>query len=116
MRTIIEFLERPGDLPLLRFYIHDAPHRRQHYRVIDAYRQELVAAAKAAGISIPITKPVALSALFIDPCSCDLDNLITALFRAIDGKTHKGPSILADDSLVYSVERTSKFYPGPPRK
>lgn len=116
MRTIVEYIQRHGDLPLLRFYIHGAPHRRMHWRIIDRYREELVDAAKAAKIPIPIKHPVAVSALFIDPTSCDLDNLITGLWRAIDGSCHTKPTVLADDSLVYAIERTAKFYPGGERK
>ena len=111
MRTIIEFIERPGDLPLLRLYVHGAPHRRQHREVISRYRKELVEAAKAAKIKIPITTPIAVSVLFIDPTSGDLDNLITALWRAIDGKASSGLTVLSDDELIFSIERTAKFYP-----
>lgn len=111
MRTVVEFVERENDLPLLRFYIHNAPHRRQHHRSIAVYRDELVAAAKAAKISIPIKFPVALSVLFIDPVSPDLDNSIVCLFRAIDGTSHAKPTILKDDGLVFCLEKVSKYYP-----
>lgn len=111
MRTIVEFTERGDDLPLLQFYIHQAPHRRQHHRVIEEYRRELVEAAQSAKIAIPITQPVAISALFINPCSPDLDNLVMALFRALDGKGHAKPTILKDDGLVNCLEKVAKFYP-----
>lgn len=114
MRTIVEFRERIGDLPLLQFYIHKAPHRRageKHHRVIVEYRDELVAAAKAAGVKVPIDVPVAVSVLFIDPSSPDLDNLVMALFRAIDGTSHSKPTVLRDDGLIHCLEKVAKFYP-----
>lgn len=111
MRTIVEFVERGDDLPLLRFYVHHAPHRRQHHRVIAMYRDELVTAAKAAKIEIPIRRPIAVSVLFIDPSSPDLDNLLMALFRALDGTSHSKPTVLQDDGLIFSLEKVAKFYP-----
>lgn len=111
MRTIIELIERENDLPLLRLYIHIGLHRRMHYQAIAAYRDELVAAAKAAKIAIPICRPVALSVLFINPLSPDLDNLLTAVFRAMDGTSHAKPTVLMDDGLIFCLEKVSKFYP-----
>lgn len=113
MRTILEFVERENDLPLLRLYVHNAPHRRQHHRVIAQYRDELVAAAKAGKISIPICKPIAVSIFFINPTSPDLDSLVVSTFRAMDGTSHNKPTVLKDDGLIHSIERTSKFYPNP---
>lgn len=116
METIMEFVERVGDLPLLRLYVHHAPHRRQHWRVIEAYRVELVAAAKRAGIPIPIKRPLALSVLFIDPTSPDLDNLVMSTYRALDGKGHHKASVLADDGLIECLEKIAPFFPsGRPR-
>ena len=111
MRTIITYTPRANDLPLLSFYVHDAPHRRQHFKVLQLYRDELTAAAKAANIPIPIKVPVAVSALFINPVSTDLDNLLTALLQAIDGNSHRAPTVLADDGLICCLEKVSKFYP-----
>lgn len=111
LRTIVEYVERENDLPLLRFYIHNAPHRRQHHRSIAVYRDELVAAAKASNIAIPITVPIAVSALFINPLSPDVDNLVCALWRALDGTSHSKPTVLKDDGLIHAIERTAKFYP-----
>lgn len=111
MRCIVEYIERGDDLPLLRFYIHHAPHRRQHWKVIAQYRDELTAAAVAAKIPIPIKRSIALSVLFIDPSSPDLDNLVVALFRAIDGKSHHKPTILKDDGLIETLEKVGKFFP-----
>jgi hypothetical protein len=111
MRCIVDFTRRPDDLPLLRFYIHGAPHRRQHMAVIGKYRDELYAAGVAAGLRMPIKHPIAVSVLFIDPCSPDLDNLLMALYRALDGTSHNEPTILADDGLIFCIERMGKFYP-----
>jgi Holliday junction resolvase RusA-like endonuclease len=111
VRTIVEYVERENDLPLLRFYIHNAPHRRQHHRSIAVYRDELVAAAKASNIAIPIKVPIALSILFINPVSPDLDNLLMATMRAMDGTSHAKPTILKDDGLVHCLEKVSKYFP-----
>ena len=109
MRAIVEY-DAGAHPPLLRLFIHGAPHRRQHDAVLLAYRRELVAAARATGLTVPIRHPVDLRVLFIDPCSPDLDNLITALYRAVDGKALSGPALLADDGLIQDV-RMGKFYP-----
>lgn len=109
MRCIIAYREDRYP-PLLEFYIHSAPHRRQHLAVLQRYREELVAAAQAAGIKVPITNPVDVSVLFINPNSTDLGNSYLALERAMDAKSLKGPSILKDDALVQKVTM-AKFYP-----
>ena len=111
MRCIAELVRRADDIPLLRLYVHGAPHRRQHTAVIERYRIELLAAAKSAGIPTPIKHRVALWALFVDPCSSDLDNLLMALFQAMDGKAHRKPTLLENDSLVTLVDRRAVFYP-----
>lgn len=102
MRAIVERIEQ-SHAPLIKMYIHHAPHRRQHIRVIQQYREGLGEAAKTAGLSVPIKGHIELWVLFIEPCSCDLDNLIVALFRAMDGKTLKGPTILATDEQITKV-------------
>jgi hypothetical protein len=106
MRTIIECDERTSPITL-RMYIHHAPHRRAHRETLERYRVSLWEAWKAAGRSDTIRVHVDLSATFINPTSPDLDNLLTALFQALDGKTGRGPTILADDRLVSSLFRTS---------
>lgn len=111
MRVIIELVRRQDDLPLLRMYVHGAPHRRQHVAVIQKYREEIVAAAKAAGIHVPITYSVALWVLFVDPCSPDYDNLLAATYQALDGSTLKGPALLSDDGLIEVVERLARYFP-----
>lgn len=118
MRTIIEFVERGDDFPLLRLYIHNAPHRRaaeKHHKVIEEYRDELVAAAKASGIELPICVPLEVEALFVAPSSPDLDNVIMCLMRAMDGTSHSKPTVLRDDGLVESI-KAAKFYPNGRRK
>lgn len=105
MRTIIEVQWLPKPVRL-RMFIHNAPHRRMHHAVLSEYRKELWVAWKfALGdlTDIPISESVDLDVTFINPLSPDLDNLITALFQALDGKTGKGPTILKDDGLISSV-------------
>lgn len=101
--------------PLLTLYIHDAPHRRMHLKVIQAYREDLRASCTKAGLPTPIDHPIDLSVVFINPSSPDLDNLVTALYQAIDGNTLRGPGVLADDGLIHKVTM-SKFFPGPKKK
>ena len=98
MRIIIE--HKP---PILRMFIHDAPHRRMHHVVLAEYRKQLWEAWIAGGNSGTIETPVDLHVTFINPSSTDLDNLLTALFQALDGKTGKKPTILKDDGLVSYV-------------
>ena len=96
--------------PLLSLYIHDAPHRRMHFRTIQQYREFIRQACTDAGIVTPIDVPVDLDVLFCNPSSPDMDNLLTALFQALDGATLKGPGILTDDGLIQRV-RMSKMWP-----
>ena len=96
--------------PLLSLSIHDAPHRRMHIRTIQQYREFIRIACDAAGIRTPIDVPIDLDVLFCNPSSPDMDNLLTALFQALDGSTLKKPGILVDDELVQRV-RMSKLWP-----
>ena len=116
MRCIAEYVRRADDMPLLRLYIHGAPHRRQHQAVLEDYRAELLAAAKAAKIPTPIDHRIALWVLFVDPCSPDYDNLLTALMQAMDGKAHRKPTVLRSDGLIGLVDRLGVFYPNGPTK
>jgi hypothetical protein len=109
VRCIVEYHQQQHP-PLLRIYAHGAPHCRQHIQVIERYRIELVAAARAAGLWYQIRHPIYLKVTFIDPCSPDLDRLITALYQALDGKTLTPPALLADDGLIEDVSM-GKFYP-----
>jgi Holliday junction resolvase RusA-like endonuclease len=109
MRCIVDYREHEHP-PLLRLYIHHAPHRRQDIATSARYRDELVAAGRAAALELPIRHPIDLRVTFIDPCSRDLDNLITALFRAMDGRSHDRPTLLFDDGLIESISM-AKFYP-----
>lgn len=96
--------------PLLTMFVHGAPHRRIDNAVINQYRVALMVAAKKAGIHPPIDIAIDLDVYFIDPTSPDLDNLITALYRALDGRVTSKPGVIADDSLIQRV-RMSKLYP-----
>ena len=108
MRVIIQYLHPDR---LLRVYVHGAPHRRQHREVLRRYREEIWRAAEAAGIADQIAHPITLSATFIDPTGPDLDNLVTALFQALDGKCGKGPALLRDDRQIVFIEKTGILFP-----
>jgi Holliday junction resolvase RusA-like endonuclease len=99
MRVIAEY-DPKQPTPLLRFYIHGAPHRRIHQAVLKQYRKAIWEAGRAAKLPAPIRCDVELSALFINPTSPDLDNLTTALFQALDGKCGAGPTLLVDDRQI----------------
>jgi hypothetical protein len=99
--------------PLLRLYIHDAPHRRMHIKVIQQYRVVIRAAMAKIGIKDLIKDQIALWVLFVNPSSPDLGNLYLALEQAMDDKTLKKPGIIADDSLI--VEQSTRVL-FPPKK
>jgi Holliday junction resolvase RusA-like endonuclease len=99
MRVIAEY-DTKHATPLLRFYIHGAPHRRIHQAVLRQYRKAIWEAGREAKIPAPLKRHVELSALFINPTSPDLDNLTTALFQALDGKCGTGPTLLVDDRQI----------------
>lgn len=101
--------------PLLTLYIHGAPHRRQDKASLKAYRAAIWKAANEEGIFKPIDVPIDLRVTFVNPTSPDLDNVLTALYRVLDGKALKGPSLLSDDGLIQSVHMM-KFYPNGPAK
>ena len=94
----------------LTFYIRGAPHRRIHRKVLEQDREEIWRAAQEAGLC-PISHNVTLSVLFVDPTGPDLDNLITALFQALDGKTGKGSTLLKDDKQIIAIERAAIMLP-----
>ena len=106
----MDYYERPI-LPLLHMHIDGAPHRRQHYQVIAKYRDKLYQAGLTSGIRMPIRHKIAVKVLFINPCSPDYDNLVVALWRALDGNSHNEPTVLFDDSLIESVEGMDRFFP-----
>lgn len=95
---------------LMTFFIHHAPHRRAHRKVLAVYREMLWMAAAAAGITQQLTHDIGISVLFVDPTGPDLDNLTTALFQALDGKTGKGPTILADDRQIKWMEKMGLLF------
>lgn len=111
MRCIVEYRKpiKKDDLPVLRLFIHGAPHRRIHRAVLVQYRKELYDAAKAAKIVMPIKYDVEVVVTFINPCGPDLGNLYLALEQALDGKCGKGPTVLEDDSLVKRLDATIMF-------
>lgn len=100
------------DPPLLQLWIHDAPHRRMHIKVIQTYRRELYNAVKRTSIGhlLPINFPIELDVLFINSTTPDLGNAYLALEQALDHTTLIKPGIILDDSLIQKVTM-AKFFP-----
>lgn len=101
--------------PLLQLWIHDAPHRRMHVRVIQQYRVFLHEAIRKTGVALPIDHAIDLDVLFVNPATPDLGNAYLALEQALDDKTLTKPGIVVDDSLIQKVTM-SKYFPGGPKK
>lgn len=108
-------------LPVLYMTIHGAPHKRQHRKVLQKYREDLyeIASRRDRGIinkiDLPINHEIYLWTLYTNPNSPDLDHTEEALFMALDGKSLSGPSILTDDRMIQGVTK-NKFYSNPPTK
>lgn len=96
---------------LLTVNVRGAPHRRIHRKVLDQYRVEIWRAAQEAGLDRTMSHNISLSALFVDPTGPDLDNLLVALFQALDGKTGKGPTLLKDDRQIVHLENIGIMLP-----
>ena len=94
---------------LLTCTIRGAPHRRIHRKVLEQYRVEIWRAAQAAGLD-QMSHQISLSALFIDPTGPDLDNLLTALFQALAGKTGKGQTLLKDDRQIVFLDQVGIMF------
>lgn len=109
MRIIIDHVKNSAP-PHFVCFIHDAPHRRQHRAVIKKYREHLRKAFHGAGLKTPYAGMIDLSLYFINPTSPDYDNLLTALYQAMDGKALGGNGILKDDGQVYTIHKLAKFY------
>lgn len=105
--------------PLLQLWIHDAPHRRMHVRVIQQYRvflhEAIGKAVKLAGVTLPLQHDIDLEVLFVNPATPDLGNAYLALEQALDDKTLTKPGIVIDDSLIQKVTM-SKYFPGGKKK
>ena len=100
---------------LLALSIFGAPHRRMCIEVIRAYREEIRRACVEARIALPIDTTVDLWLLFVNPTSPDYDNLLTALYQAMDGKTLTSegltPGILTDDGkCIGTIRHLTKLY------
>lgn len=106
MKIIAEMVSAndTGHLPLVRLYIHNAPHRRMHRRILQGYRQDIRQAFVEAGIEIPIRRNIDLSVLFVDPSSPDLDNLYLALNAVMD------KVVIEDDEMIQSAH-IAKYFP-----
>jgi Holliday junction resolvase RusA-like endonuclease len=109
MKIVVKYLAEQHP-PLLQLSVFEAPHRRMHVSAIQHYREHLYFACAKAGIAMPIDHPIDLSVIFIDPTSPDLDNLIMALFRAMDGHTLKKPAVLTSDGLISKVTMSTLFH------
>ena len=109
MRVIAQY-KTDQVTPLLQFYIHGAPHRRIHQAVLKQYRKAIWEAGKEAKIPAPIKHHVELSCLFINPTSPDIDNLVTSLFQALDGKCGNGPTLLADDRQIVLLKNVGILF------
>ena len=72
----------------------------KHNTPLTDYRKLLWVAWESSGHTNTIDFPVDLRVTWIDPLSPDMDNLLTALYQALDGKTGTGPTILEDDRLI----------------
>lgn len=101
--------------PILRVSVEGSPHRRQPKEILIQYRQALVEAAKKAGMPIPYDDVLDVEILLVNPTTPDLDNSLTAFYRAVDKKALKGPCLLTDDGLIQSI-KIAKFYPSGPTK
>ena len=93
------------DPPLLQLWIHDAPHRRMHIKVIQQYRKFLYEAVRHTSIGrhLPIDHDIDLDVLFVNGASPDLGNLYLALEQALDDKTLTKPGVILDDSQIQRV-------------
>ena len=89
--------------PLLRLWIHDAPHRRMHIAVIQQYREALYAACVTAGVPVPIDEPTDIDLFFVNPASPDRGGSYLAFEQAVDGMTLKPPAVFTDDGLICRV-------------
>ena len=108
MKIIAKYTQTPF-IPLLTLFIHDAPHRRMHIKIIQQYRLHLQEALLKIGVKTPIEEPIDLWILFINPSSIDLGNLYLALEQALDDKTLTKPGVVLDDSLIQSVQMAKYF-------
>ena len=106
MRCILKY-DHPKRL--LTVYVHGAPHRRIHREVLKRYREEIWKAAQAVGLQ-QMNHQISLSALFIEPTGPDLDNLVVALFQALDGKCGNGPTLLKDDKQIVFLEKVGIMF------
>lgn len=89
--------------PLLRLWIHDAPHRRMHIAVIQKYRETLFKACQEAGVPVPLDEPTDLDLFFVNPASPDRGGSYLAFEQAVDGMTLKPPAVFTDDGLIARV-------------
>ena len=104
------FLKYDHRKRLLSAIIHRAPGRRAHEAVLRQYRKEIWRAAQAERIPV-LNHEIRLSATFINPETPDLDNLLVALFRALDGSTgDKSMALLGDDGQIVGLKDVDVWF------
>lgn len=103
MKVIASF-DRHSFPPKLSLFVHWAPHERSQKRILELYKK-MVCEKVSKVVRTPIDYHVDLRVVFIDPTSPDLDHLLVALYRALDGKSKwLGEScVVTDDSLISDV-------------
>lgn len=95
---------------LLTISVDRAPGRRAHDVAHTQFREEIWRDAKKAGVPV-LNHEIKLSALFINPESPDIDNLLVALFRALDGKTgDKSKALLGDDGQIVGLREVDIWF------
>lgn len=102
---------------LLTVSVHRAPGRRAGSKnplafeaVHAAYRKEIWEAAQKARVPV-LNHEIRLSATFINPETPDLDNLLVALFRALDGGTgDKSMALLGDDGQIVGLREVDIWF------
>lgn len=114
MKAILQY-DQFAHPPLLKMYLHGAPHKRQQREVLQRFREDLMMHARrtiATQVDLPIDHPIDVEIVYINPASPDLDHLVEATFQALDGKSLKGPSILVDDRHIQKVTMSKQYIGG----
>jgi hypothetical protein len=95
---------------LLTVSVDRAPGRRAHEVAHKQFREEIWRAAQKAAVPV-LNHEIKLSALFTNPESPDVDNLLVALCRALDGKTgDKSKALLGDDGQIVGLREVDVWF------
>lgn len=111
MKIVVSY-DKKSFPPVLRMSIHDAPHRRMHYRVIQRFREELYAACVSANVPVPLDEPTDVELIFVNPASPDPGGSYMAWEQAVDGRTLQGPAVFTDDGLIQKITMIRLFPSG----